>query len=83
VPRPWPGRSPTHRQPHRAQQAAPELDGADCGVRPRRTAGPHGRTPGGSRIIGYVAKALIAALDWKLDLAGAADPRREGVADGD
>ena len=28
-------------------------------------------SPGGSRIIGYVAKALIAALDWNLDLAAA------------
>ncbi len=28
-------------------------------------------SPGGSRIIGYVAKALIAALDWQLDLAAA------------
>ncbi len=28
-------------------------------------------SPGGSRIIGYVAKALIAALDWNLDLADA------------
>jgi gamma-glutamyltranspeptidase/glutathione hydrolase len=28
-------------------------------------------TPGGSRIIGYVAKVLIAVLDWKLDLAAA------------
>ncbi|MDH5748224.1 MAG: gamma-glutamyltransferase, partial [Rhodospirillales bacterium] len=25
-------------------------------------------SPGGSRIIGYVAKTLIAALDWKLDI---------------
>ena len=28
-------------------------------------------SPGGSRIIGYVARALIATLDWKLDLAAA------------
>ncbi len=26
-------------------------------------------SPGGSRIIGYVARALIAALDWQLDMA--------------
>ena len=28
-------------------------------------------SPGGSRIIGYVIKALVAVLDWKLDLAAA------------
>ena len=28
-------------------------------------------SPGGSRIIGYVTKALIAALDWKLDIQAA------------
>ena len=28
-------------------------------------------SPGGSRIIGYVVKALVAVLDWKLDLAAA------------
>ncbi len=28
-------------------------------------------SPGGSRIIGYVVKALIAVLDWKLDLEAA------------
>ncbi|MEQ8196367.1 MAG: gamma-glutamyltransferase [Rhodospirillales bacterium] len=28
-------------------------------------------SPGGSRIIGYVAKAMIAALDWKMDIQAA------------
>ncbi len=30
-------------------------------------------SPGGSRIIGYVAKALIAALDWKMNIQKAID----------
>jgi gamma-glutamyltranspeptidase/glutathione hydrolase len=30
-------------------------------------------SPGGSRIIGYVAKTLAAALDWKLDIQAAID----------
>jgi gamma-glutamyltranspeptidase/glutathione hydrolase len=30
-------------------------------------------SPGGSRIIGYVTKALIAALDWKMDIQKAVD----------
>jgi len=30
-------------------------------------------SPGGSRIIGYVAKTVIAALDWKMDMDAAID----------
>lgn len=30
-------------------------------------------SPGGSRIIGYVAKTLVAVLDWKLDIQTAID----------
>jgi len=30
-------------------------------------------SPGGSRIIGYVAKTIIAALDWKMDMDAAID----------
>jgi gamma-glutamyltranspeptidase/glutathione hydrolase len=30
-------------------------------------------SPGGSRIIGYVAKTLIAVLDWKRDMQEAVD----------
>ena len=30
-------------------------------------------SPGGSRIIGYVTKAVIAALDWKLNAQAAVD----------
>ncbi len=30
-------------------------------------------SPGGSRIIGYVAKTIIAALDWKMDMTAAID----------
>ena len=30
-------------------------------------------SPGGSRIIGYVSKALIGLLDWKLDMQAAVD----------
>ena len=36
--------------------------------RPVLTAG----SPGGSQIIGYVAKTLVAHLDWGLDVAAAA-----------
>jgi gamma-glutamyltranspeptidase/glutathione hydrolase len=41
--------------------------------------GPDGKvvlavgSPGGSRIIGYVAETLIAALDWKMDIQAAID----------
>jgi gamma-glutamyltranspeptidase/glutathione hydrolase len=28
-------------------------------------------SPGGSRIIGYVAKTIIATLDWKMDIQSA------------
>lgn len=42
-------------------------------------------SPGGSRIIGYVAKALIARLDWGLDMQAAIDlpnaTNRNGVTD--
>ena len=30
-------------------------------------------SPGGTRIIGYVAKTLIAALDWGMDIQAAID----------
>ena len=30
-------------------------------------------SPGGSRIIGYVAQAIIAALDWDMDIQSALD----------
>jgi len=30
-------------------------------------------SPGGSRIIGYVAKTLVAVLDWKMDIQAAID----------
>ncbi|MBS29442.1 MAG: gamma-glutamyltransferase [Alphaproteobacteria bacterium] len=42
-------------------------------------------SPGGSRIIGYVAKTLIATLDWGLDIQAAIDlghmVNRNGVTD--
>jgi len=59
---------------------APVANRAGPGKRPRSSMAPtlvfdgQGRvvvvigSPGGSRIIGYVAKALIAALDWRLDI---------------
>jgi gamma-glutamyltranspeptidase/glutathione hydrolase len=55
----------------------------EAGKRPRSSMSPmlvldeRGRlalavgSPGGSRIIGYVAKALIGALDWNLDIQAA------------
>ena len=30
-------------------------------------------SPGGSRIIGYVAKTLVAVLDWEMDIQAAID----------
>jgi len=59
---------------------APVANRAGPGKRPRSSMAPtlvfdgQGRvvmaigSPGGPRIIGYVAKALIAALDWRLDI---------------
>ena len=42
-------------------------------------------SPGGSRIIGYVAKTLVAVLDWGLDIQAAIDlghvVNRNGVTD--
>ncbi len=63
----------------------PVANRPDAGKRPRSSMAPtlvlddRGRfvlavgSPGGSRIIGYVAKTLIAALDWNLDLQAAVD----------
>ncbi|HEX9702946.1 MAG TPA: gamma-glutamyltransferase [Rhodospirillales bacterium] len=64
---------------------APVANRAGPGKRPRSSMAPtivfdnRGRavmalgSPGGARIIGYVVKTLIAALDWKLDLQAAVD----------
>ena len=42
-------------------------------------------SPGGSRIIGYVAKTLIATLDWKMNIQAAIDLphfiNRNGITD--
>jgi len=63
----------------------PVANRVNAGKRPRSSMAPtlvfdeQGRfviavgSPGGSRIIGYVAKTLIAALDWDLDLQSAVD----------
>jgi len=39
-------------------------------------------SPGGSMIINYVAKALVATLDWKLDLQAAIDLPNFGSRNG-
>ena len=39
-------------------------------------------SPGGSLIIGYVAKALVATLDWKLDMQSAIDLPNRGSRGG-
>lgn len=64
---------------------APIANRPEPGKRPRSSMSPtlvfdgEGRvvmalgSPGGSRIIGYVAKTLIAALDWKLGVQKAID----------
>jgi len=63
----------------------PVANAAAPGKRPRSSMSPtlvfdaEGRivlavgSPGGSRIIGYVVKALVAALDWGLDIQRAID----------
>ena len=65
--------------------AAPVANRVESGKRPRSSMAPilvfdaSGRvimaigSPGGSRIIGYVVKALIGVLDWKLDIQAAID----------
>jgi len=67
------------------QDAAPVANRPEAGKRPRSSMAPtmvfdgEGRvvmavgSPGGSRIIGYVAKTLIAALDWDLGIQRAID----------
>ena len=60
----------------------PVANRVEAGKRPRSSMSPtivyrDGKpwlligSPGGSRIIGYVAKALIAAIDWKMDVQSA------------
>lgn len=76
---------------------APVANRAEAGKRPRSSMAPtlvfdgSGRlvmavgSPGGSRIIGYVAKTLIAALDWNLSMDEAIDApnfvNRNGATD--
>jgi len=62
---------------------APVANAVEAGKRPRSSMAPMlvfdgtGRvveavgSPGGSRIIGYVAKTLIATLDWNMDIQAA------------
>ena len=64
---------------------APVVNGAEAFKRPRSSMSPtlvidgEGKaalaigSPGGSRIIGYVAQAIIAALDWGMDIQSAVD----------
>lgn len=67
------------------KDGAPVANAVKAGKRPRSSMAPtlvvdpQGRvvlavgSPGGSRIIGYVAETLIAALDWKMDIQAAID----------
>jgi len=67
------------------KDGAPVANRAEPGKRPRSSMAPtlvfNGEgnvemaigSPGGSRIIGYVAKSLIAALDWDMDIQEAID----------
>ena len=75
----------------------PVANRAQAGKRPRSTMDPmvvfdsSGKlvlavgSPGGSRIIGYVTKTIIAALDWGLDIQAAVDlpnfSNRNGTTD--
>ena len=63
----------------------PLVNGPEASKRPRSSMAPtlvidgEGKivltigSPGGSRIIGYVAQAIIAALDWNMDIQSAVD----------
>ena len=65
------------------EDSVPVANRAEAGKRPRSSMAPtlvfdtEGRvvlavgSPGGSRIIGYVAKTLVAALDWRLTVEDA------------
>ncbi len=65
------------------RDGAPVINRAAPGKRPRSSMAPilvfdaNGKvvlsigSPGGSRIIGYVAKAIIATLDWKMNIQDA------------
>jgi gamma-glutamyltranspeptidase/glutathione hydrolase len=67
------------------EDGRPVANRVQPGKRPRSSMAPtlvfdeHGRlhmvvgSPGGSLIIGYVVKALVATLDWKLDIQTAID----------
>ena len=67
------------------RDAAPIANRVEPGKRPRSSMAPvlvfdaSGRvlmaigSPGGSRIIGYVVKALVGVLDWRLDIQAAID----------
>lgn len=67
------------------KDGAPVVNNAEANKRPRSSMAPtlvldgSGKarlaigSPGGSRIIGYVAEALIAILDWGLDVQSAVD----------
>lgn len=75
----------------------PAVNRAEAGKRPRSSMAPtlvidgEGKavlaigSPGGSRIIGYVAQAIIAALDWDMDIQSALDmphiTNRNGTTD--
>jgi gamma-glutamyltranspeptidase/glutathione hydrolase len=68
-----------------SKNGSPIANRAESGKRPRSSMSPtlvfdnEGKlvmavgSPGGSRIIGYVAKTIIAALDWKMDMDAAID----------
>lgn len=72
----------------------PVANRVEPGKRPRSSMAPtivfdaHGRlhavvgSPGGSLIIGYVAKALIAMIDWRMDPQRAADMGNFGSRNG-
>jgi gamma-glutamyltranspeptidase/glutathione hydrolase len=66
-------------------EGAPVVNRPEAGKRPRSSMAPtlvidgEGKavlaigSPGGSRIIGYVAQAIIAVLDWDMDIQSALD----------
>jgi gamma-glutamyltranspeptidase/glutathione hydrolase len=75
------------------QDARPVANRVEPGKRPRSSMAPtlvfdeHGLllvvgSPGGSRIINYVAQALVGILDWNLDVQSAIDAPHVGSRNG-
>lgn len=61
---------------------ANKVNSVGPGKRPRSSMAPALGSPGGSAIINYVAKTLVAALDWNLDIQSAIEVPNFGSRNG-